>query len=218
MSYARGRYALGECARSGRKMLLKDMVRDGYQPNLLVDPAWYEPEHPLEDLQPVDDPVALYRPSPRRDSIDAEVAFPLYDVATGQSGGDLFDVLPCDGFDFDAQVFKVALYADKPGTRFAVSGEAEGAGYTPGGVPVIVTAADGHLTLGAVAWEYASIGARWLLVYAEDSGAGLLRVNLGATHESVNGAFAVDFSNVTVAMTATEDCIAGVYSPRLKIS
>lgn len=62
--YATGRRAWGICGRSGRKMLLKDMVFDGRFPNMRVDPAWYEARHPQETLPRVEDPVALYRPSP----------------------------------------------------------------------------------------------------------------------------------------------------------
>lgn len=62
--YARGHAAWGECARSGRRMLLRDMVFDGQFPNLRVDPAWFEPKHPQEQLKRVDDPVALWRPAP----------------------------------------------------------------------------------------------------------------------------------------------------------
>jgi len=62
--YARGERAWGICGRSGRKMLLKDMVFDGRYPNMRVDPAWYEAKHPQETLPRVEDPVALYRPSP----------------------------------------------------------------------------------------------------------------------------------------------------------
>lgn len=65
--YARGRRAVGECARSGRKMLLEDMVSDGYYPSLMVDPAWREERHPQERLPEINDPVALYRPSPERE-------------------------------------------------------------------------------------------------------------------------------------------------------
>ena len=66
-SYAKGRHALGECARSGRKMLLSDMIADGYYPNLIVDPAWYDPKHPQESLPSVIDPVVLFRPAPERE-------------------------------------------------------------------------------------------------------------------------------------------------------
>lgn len=68
-AYAKGKWALGECARSGRKMLLRDMIADGYYPNLIVDPEWYEPKHPQESLPSVRDPTALYRPAPERDQI-----------------------------------------------------------------------------------------------------------------------------------------------------
>src|SRR5438105_387515 len=62
--YARGSRAWGICASSGRKMLLKDLVFDGRFPNMRVDPAWREDKHPQETLPRVEDPVALYRPSP----------------------------------------------------------------------------------------------------------------------------------------------------------
>ena len=65
--YAKGRHALGECARSGRKMFLNDMISDGYYPNLVVDPAWYEPKHPQEALPSVSDPIVLFRPAPERE-------------------------------------------------------------------------------------------------------------------------------------------------------
>lgn len=65
--YAAGKHAVGECARSGRKMLLRDMVSDGYYPNLLVDPAWREEKHPQEYLPKIEDPTSLYRPSPARE-------------------------------------------------------------------------------------------------------------------------------------------------------
>ena len=65
--YAKGKWALGECARSGRKMLLRNMIADGYYPNLIVDPEWYDPKHPQESLPSLKDPTALYRPAPERD-------------------------------------------------------------------------------------------------------------------------------------------------------
>ena len=68
-AYARGKWALGECARSGRKMLLRNMVADGYYPNLIVDPHWYEPKHPQESLPSLKDPVSLFRPAPDRDQV-----------------------------------------------------------------------------------------------------------------------------------------------------
>lgn len=50
--------------RSGRKMLLRDMVQDGYYPNLIVDPAWAEEPHPQEHLPPLMDAQQLFRPAP----------------------------------------------------------------------------------------------------------------------------------------------------------
>lgn len=64
--YAPGRKAWGECARSGRRMLLKDMTFDGRYPNLRVDPAWREEKHPQENLPKVSDGIALFRPAPQR--------------------------------------------------------------------------------------------------------------------------------------------------------
>jgi len=62
--YAKGSRAWGICGRSGRKMLLKDMVFDGRYPNMRVDPEWYEDKHPQEYMPKVEDPTALWRPSP----------------------------------------------------------------------------------------------------------------------------------------------------------
>lgn len=62
--YARGMHAWGICGRSGKKMLLREMVFDGQYPNMRVDPAWWEPKHPQERLVAMEDPVALFRPSP----------------------------------------------------------------------------------------------------------------------------------------------------------
>lgn len=62
--YARGTRAWGICGRSGRKMLLRDMVFDGRYPNMRVDPAWFEGKHPQEYLPKIDDPIALWRPAP----------------------------------------------------------------------------------------------------------------------------------------------------------
>lgn len=62
--YAKGSRAWGECDRSGKRMLLKDMVADGYYPDLIVDPAWRDERHPQEHLKPLHDPETLYRPAP----------------------------------------------------------------------------------------------------------------------------------------------------------
>ncbi len=82
-SYAKGKWAVGECARSGRKMLLRNMVADGYYPNLIVDPAWYEPKHPQESLPKVKDPTVLYRPAPERDKVNAIIDMDGLQAVTG---------------------------------------------------------------------------------------------------------------------------------------
>ncbi len=64
--YARGSRALGECARSGIKMLRRNMVEDGQFPGLLVHPRWKEDKHPQETPPDVDDPIAIYRPAPEQ--------------------------------------------------------------------------------------------------------------------------------------------------------
>lgn len=81
-SYARGRWAVGICQRSGRKMLLRDMIADGYYPNLIVDPAYYEPKHPQESLPALEDPVALYRPAPDDDNVSALLILTQGEVGT----------------------------------------------------------------------------------------------------------------------------------------
>lgn len=44
--------------------MLRDLVRDGRNPGLLVHPDWWEPEEPQEKLEPIIDSFALRRPSP----------------------------------------------------------------------------------------------------------------------------------------------------------
>ena len=62
--YASGRFAVGICARSGRKMPLRDMVPDGNYPGLLVDPDWRDIKHEQETPVDVSDAEALRRPAP----------------------------------------------------------------------------------------------------------------------------------------------------------
>lgn len=71
--YARGRRAYGMCARSGRRMLLRDMVEDPFT-GLLVDPAWAEPPlmRPPTDII---DAIALRRPTADLDHPDSEFVF-----------------------------------------------------------------------------------------------------------------------------------------------
>jgi hypothetical protein len=62
--YARGTRAWGECQRCGARELLHDLAFDGHIVNLRVCGRCWEPKHPQEYLQRVDDPVALWRPAP----------------------------------------------------------------------------------------------------------------------------------------------------------
>lgn len=81
--YARGDRAWGECALSGQRMLLKDMVENP-RTGTLVHPDWAEPPDPRP---PVDiyDGVALERPAPDMDQIGT-VVYPstVVDLATGE--------------------------------------------------------------------------------------------------------------------------------------
>ena len=43
------RTAYGECARSGDRVALTDLVRDG-QTGMLVRSSWFEPRHPSEEM------------------------------------------------------------------------------------------------------------------------------------------------------------------------
>lgn len=83
--FARGTRAWGECARSGRRMLLKDMVVDPYK-GFLVDPAWAEPALPIETPKDLSDGIALLRPAPDLDVIDTTFYFgDAWDLTTGRT-------------------------------------------------------------------------------------------------------------------------------------
>lgn len=83
-NYSDGKKAWGQCARTGKRMLLKDMVPDGRFPGLLVDPAAWEDKHPQETLKPLPpEPQAVRRPAPDRDRPVSVVTFPGYDLVTG---------------------------------------------------------------------------------------------------------------------------------------
>lgn len=71
MAYAKGKFAVGICARSGIKMRLLDMVEDGYKPGLMVHPAWRDEKHPQERPVKATDPQALKRPAPDVDDDSA---------------------------------------------------------------------------------------------------------------------------------------------------
>lgn len=85
--YAKGSRAWGECRRSGKRLLLRDMVRDGQFPNMLVAPDWYEPRHPQERLISAGDGVALYNPAPETggEGDEQTFRFPAVDPQTFQA-------------------------------------------------------------------------------------------------------------------------------------
>lgn len=66
-------------------MLLRDMVPDGDIPGMLVDPAWYEPKHPLEKIKTKSDPIAVRKPAPDKSPTGYTLAVPFYEVPTGET-------------------------------------------------------------------------------------------------------------------------------------
>lgn len=80
--YAKGKYALGECGRSGKILPLKDMVEDGYIKGMLVSKEYYEAPDPSLHYQPKTDAVALERTAPRADGSDIEIAIPTLNTNT----------------------------------------------------------------------------------------------------------------------------------------
>lgn len=78
--YAKGKFAVGICARSGRKMRLLDMVPDGQNPGLLVDPDWRDIKHEQERPLDVSDAEALRRPAPDIDDDSAGAGGTLADT------------------------------------------------------------------------------------------------------------------------------------------
>jgi hypothetical protein len=80
-TFAKGRHAIGFCARGGHKLKYRELVHDGRYPWLMVDPAWREEPHPQERLRPHKDPVALKYPAP--DPMPAPSA-PVLSVAAEQ--------------------------------------------------------------------------------------------------------------------------------------
>lgn len=62
-AYAKGRLAWGMCQRCGLRFLLRELVLDGYYPNIRVCHGCYDPPQPQERLAVVSDPVALWKPA-----------------------------------------------------------------------------------------------------------------------------------------------------------
>lgn len=63
-SFAKGRLAWGLCQRCGLRYLLRELVLDGYYPNIRVCSGCYDPPQPQERLAVVSDPIALWKPAP----------------------------------------------------------------------------------------------------------------------------------------------------------
>lgn len=87
--YATGKFAMGICARSGRKMPLRAMVPDPNRPGLMVDPAWADRKHPIEENIVLEDGVALRRPAPDVD-----------DDSPGDDGQTIAQALGFDGVSY----------------------------------------------------------------------------------------------------------------------
>lgn len=81
----------GECARSGRRMHLKDMVPDGDIEGILVAPRWREPSDPQESFTPLIDNVTVQHPAPDLDRVGYTVNWPTYDLETGAISGSKLD-------------------------------------------------------------------------------------------------------------------------------
>ncbi len=84
--YARGSKAWGICERSGRKMLLRDMVYDGEWPDMRVHPDEYDPQHPQEYIPDEYDPESLWDPTTDLDKAQADagaINFPMFDFGAG---------------------------------------------------------------------------------------------------------------------------------------
>ena len=80
--YASGKRAWGECARSGRRVKLNSMVRDGYRPRILVAPEDYDPEEPQEHSIPNRDAAGLLNPAPDNERIPHTITWPIYDISS----------------------------------------------------------------------------------------------------------------------------------------
>jgi hypothetical protein len=71
-------------------MLLRNMVRDGQYPNLLVDPAWRDVKHPVEKPIRMDEGIALRRPAPDIDDDSAGMSADTLAEALGFEPGSYF--------------------------------------------------------------------------------------------------------------------------------
>lgn len=112
--YARGTHALGECARSGIKMLRRDMVRDGHYPHMLVHPSWWEPRHPQETLPAFDDPEALRDPAPEN------VESPTSPVLTAAQAGSDVQLDWTEAVTKASLIFKYEVWRSTDGSSFSL--------------------------------------------------------------------------------------------------
>ena len=62
-AFAKGRLAWGLCQRCGLRYFLRELVLDGYYPNIRVCSDCYDAPQPQERLAVVSDPVALWKPA-----------------------------------------------------------------------------------------------------------------------------------------------------------
>lgn len=89
--WARGNKAWGECQKTGRRMLINNMVRDGYY-KVIVDPRAYDPPEPTERPIPVVDAIAINNPAPDVDRQLTVITYPLYDVVRDITLGALLEI------------------------------------------------------------------------------------------------------------------------------
>lgn len=127
--YAEGRIAWGDCYRCGLRFLLRELVLDGYYPNLRVCSGCYDPPQPQERLAIVSDPEALWKPSPDNYAISPPI------LAAIQEGNSV--VLNWSGFNQIQQVES----DDQPGLGKSPKGSSAGAystaGYLVNRAPVV---------------------------------------------------------------------------------
>lgn len=82
-AYARGTIAWGACQRCGLRYLLRELVMDGYFPNLRVCAGCYDDPQPQERLAVVSDPVALWKPA--IDPVELAVPFLTVQIVSSQA-------------------------------------------------------------------------------------------------------------------------------------
>lgn len=195
--YARGRRAWGICQRSGKRVLLNELVRDGHSPELLVAPEWWEPRHPQEFPPPMDEAIALYRPSPEESlSVpDDFVADPLEPLA--------------DRFQCSSELY---IEVSEGETRFVLTDPLNWVAgdtiyvYLPGGewwAGQAATSGENSLvltTLQAIS-EEAVQGA---CLFVTEFGSGVPIMTLAWDQASLEGAFSTGDTSADVSVTVSD--------------